>query len=337
MSEETKVTEVVNNEVSAEEVVATVEGEPVLHDMTGPIITLKKCLEAGVHFGHHTRKWNPKMRQFIYGARNGIYIIDLNKSVEKITEAYVALRQIVQDNGKVLFVGTKKQVQEIVTEEALRSGSFYITNRWLGGTLTNFKTIKSRIHHLIELEKMEIDGSFDRLPKKEVAILRKEKEKLSKNLDGIKEMRRLPNAIVITDPTLEGIAVLEARKLNIPVFGIVDTNTDPDLINFPIPANDDAVKSVRLVVSVLADAIVEAKGGETSVAYTVDEGEEATMSDAIRLADKENAQKLAAIRAARKEKQERYERMQAERMARRERRNKENTKPEQKTTTNEVK
>jgi small subunit ribosomal protein S2 len=228
------------------------------------------------------------------------------------------LFDIVSRNGKVLFVGTKKQCQEAVTEEALRSGSFFITNRWLGGTLTNFKTIESRIRYLKALEGKEADGVFERLPKKEVALLRKEKDKLSYTLAGIKEMRRLPQAVIVVDPEVERNAVREARKLKIPVFGIVDTNSDPDVLDYPIPANDDAVRSVRLIISVLADAVVEAKGGIPVVAYTRDEGEEVTMKDAIRQADKENAERLAAIRAARKERQERYERYQAMRAAKRE-------------------
>ena len=296
----------------------------VLHDESQPIITMKKLLEGGVHFGHQTRKWNPKMARFIYGARNGIYIIDLAKSAEAISVAYKALFEIVSQNGKVLFVGTKKQCQEAVTEEALRSGSFYITNRWLGGTLTNYKTIESRIRYLKQLEAKEVDGVFERLPKKEAALLRKEKEKLAYTLSGIKEMRRLPQAVVVVDPEVERNAVREARKLKIPVFGIVDTNSDPDVLDFPIPANDDAVRSVRLIISVLADAIVEAKGGIPLVAYTKDEGEEVTMKDAIRQADKENQERLAAIRAARKERQERYERYQAMRAAKREDFNRDN-------------
>jgi small subunit ribosomal protein S2 len=285
----------------------------VMHDENAPIITMRKLLEGGVHFGHHTRKWNPKMGKFIYGARNGIYIIDLVKSAQKISEAYLALKKIVDESGKVLFVGVKPQCKEVVEEQALRSGSFYITNRWLGGTLTNFKTIQSRIRRLKELEAMELDGSYDRLPKKEVALLKKEKEKLAKNLDGIKEMRKLPNAVIVVDPQIEHNAVAEARKLGIPVFGIADTNADPDVLDFPIPANDDALRSVKLVITVLADAIVESKGGVTLVAYTKDEGEEVTMKDAIRQADKENAERLAAIRKARQEKQERYEKFQAQR------------------------
>lgn len=296
----------------------------VLHDESQPIITMKKLLEGGVHFGHQTRKWNPKMARFIYGARNGIYIIDLAKSAEAISVAYKALFEIVSQNGKVLFVGTKKQCQEAVTEEALRSGSFYITNRWLGGTLTNYKTIESRIRYLKQLEGKEVDGVFERLPKKEAALLRKEKEKLAYTLSGIKEMRRLPQAVIVVDPEVERNAVREARKLKIPVFGIVDTNSDPDVLDYPIPANDDAVRSVRLIISVLADAVVEAKGGIPVVAYTKDEGEEVTMKDAIRQADKENQERLAAIRAARKERQERYERYQAMRAAKREDFNRDN-------------
>ena len=299
----------------------------VMHDENAPIITMRKLLEGGVHFGHHTRKWNPKMGKFIYGARNGIYIIDLAKSAAKLSEAYLALKKIVDDNGKVLFVGVKPQCKAVIEEQALRSGSFYITNRWLGGTLTNFKTIQSRIRRLKELEAMELDGTFDRLPKKEVALLKKEKDKLSKNLEGIKEMRKVPNAVVVVDPQIEHNAVAEAHKLNIPVFGIADTNSDPDVLDFPIPANDDALRSVKLIITVLADAIVESKGGITEIAYTKDDGEEVTMKDAIRQADKENAERLAAIRKARQEKQERYEKFQAMKKAREEARAKGEEKP----------
>ena len=310
MNEETKVVEEVAEETAAEPTMAM-----VMHDENAPIITMRKLLEAGVHFGHHTRKWNPKMGKFIYGARNGIYLIDLAKSAQKIEEAYLALKKIVDENGKVLFVGIKPQVKEVIEEQALRSGSFYITNRWLGGTLTNFKTIQRRIARLRELEDKEADGSFDRLPKKEVALLRKEKEKLAKNLGGIKEMRKLPNAVVVVDPQLEHTAVEEAHKLSIPVFGIADTNADPDVLDFPIPANDDALRSVKLIMTVLADAVVESKGGITEVAYTKDEGEEVSMKDAVRQADKENRERQEAIRKARQERQERYERLQAQREA----------------------
>ena len=310
MNEETKVVEEVTEETVAEPTMAM-----VMHDENAPIITMRKLLEDGVHFGHHTRKWNPKMGKFIYGARNGIYLIDLAKSAQKIEEAYLALKKIVDENGKVLFVGIKPQVKEVIEEQALRSGSFYITNRWLGGTLTNFKTIQRRIARLRELEDKEADGSFDRLPKKEVALLRKEKEKLAKNLGGIKEMRKLPNAVVVVDPQLEHTAVEEAHKLSIPVFGIADTNADPDVLDFPIPANDDALRSVKLIMTVLADAVVESKGGITEVAYTKDEGEEVSMKDAVRQADKENRERQEAIRKARQERQERYERLQAQREA----------------------
>jgi len=301
--------EVVNSEQPAVEAAPVVE-----HDTSLPIITMKKCLEAGCHYGHTTRKWNPKMSKFIYGARNGIYIIDLNKTVEKIIEAYIAMRDIVKDGGKVLFVGTKEQIEEDIVNESLRSGSFYITHRWLGGTLTNFKTIQGRIRYLKNLERMEEDGSLAKLSKKEQALIKKEKDKLSMNLEGIKEMRKIPQAIFVSDPTEEINAVREAKKLGIKIFGIVDTNSDPDGITYPIPANDDAAKSVKLVLSVIADAIVEAKGGVTMVAYTKDEGEEVTMKDAIRLADKESAEKLALIRQARKERQEKFEKMRQERL-----------------------
>ena len=275
--------------------------ETVMHDENSPVITMKKLLEAGVHFGHQTRRWNPKMGKYIYGARNGVYIIDLQKSVEKIDAAYKALKAIVDNGGKVLFVGTKKQCQEAVQEEALRSGSFYITSRWLGGTLTNFKTLFNRIKYLKTLDTQVEDGTFDSMPKKEVALLLKEREKLEHNLGGIKEMRKLPNAIFVIDPRIEHNAVAEARKLNIPVFGIVDTNCDPDDVDYCIPANDDAIRSVRLILQVMADAIVESKGGQTVVAYTKDEGEEVTMSDAIKVADKLEAEKKAAAKAKEEE------------------------------------
>ena len=252
-----------------------------------PVITMKKLLEAGAHFGHPTRRWNPKMQKYIFGARNGVYIIDLQKTAAKIEEAYAALKQIVLDGGKVLFVGTRKQVQEEVIEEANRSGSFYITNRWLGGTLTNFKTLSNSIRHLKDLEKMADDGTFDVLPKKEVALLKKEQDKLMKNLEGIKEMRKVPNAIIVVDPRMEHNAVAEGRKLGIPVFGICDTNADPDEVDYAIPANDDAIRSVHLILAVLADAIVEAKGGQTIVAYTKDEDDaEVSMYDALKEEEK---------------------------------------------------
>ena len=309
MSEETKVV--------TEEVTETAANpmEAVMHDPDAPIITMKKLLEAGAHFGHQTRRWNPKMKKYIYGARNGVYIIDLQKTVDLIIVAYKAMKEIVDNGGKVLFVGTKKQCKEAVEAEALRSGSFYITNRWLGGTLTNFKTIQSRIRFLKELERRDEEGELDLLPKVEAAQLRKEKEKLAKNLEGIKEMRKVPNALFVIDPNIEHNAVAEARKLNVPVFGIIDTNSNPDLVDYVIPANDDAIRSVSLILAVIADAIVESKGGIPVVAYTKDEGEDITMKEVIKQTDKENAEKLAKIRAERQARQEAYEREQALRQA----------------------
>ena len=246
------------------------------------VISMKKLLEVGVHFGHQTKRWNPKMAPYIFTARNGIYIIDLQKSSKKIDEAYKAMNEIAAKGGKVLFVGTKKQAQEAVKEEAIRSESFYVNSRWLGGTLTNFKTIQKRIKRLIELEKMEADGTFDLLPKKEVILLKKEAAKLEKNLGGIKEMRRLPNALFVVDPKAEHNAVAEARILGIPVFGIVDTNCDPDEVDYVIPANDDAIRAVKLIVAAMADAIREAKNEPLTVAYIKDEDDkEVSMNDAI--------------------------------------------------------
>lgn len=310
MSEEKKVVA----EEATEEVAAN-PMEAVMHDPDAPIITMKKLLEAGAHFGHQTRRWNPKMKRYIYGARNGVYIIDLQKTVDLIITAYKAMKEIVDNGGKVLFVGTKKQCKEAVEAEALRSGSFYITNRWLGGTLTNFKTIQSRIRFLKELERREEEGELDLLPKVEAAQLRKEKEKLSKNLEGIKEMRKVPNALFVIDPNIEHNAVSEAKKLGVPVFGIIDTNSNPDLVDYVIPANDDAIRSVSLILAVIADAIVESKGGIPVVAYTKDEGEDITMKEVIKQTDKENAEKLAKIRAERAARQEAYEKEQALRQA----------------------
>ena len=250
------------------------------------VISMKKLLEVGVHFGHQTKRWNPKMAPYIFTARNGIYIIDLQKSSKMIDEAYKAMNAIAANGGKVLFVGTKKQAQEAVMEEAVRSGSFYVNSRWLGGTLTNFKTIQKRIKRLKELEKMESDGTFDVLPKKEVILLKKETAKLEKNLGGIKEMRRIPNALFVVDPKVEHNAVAEARKLGIPVFGIVDTTCDPDDVDYVIPANDDAIRAVRLIVGAMADAICEAKGGTLSYAYAKDEDDkEVSMNDALTSVD----------------------------------------------------
>lgn len=246
------------------------------------VISMKKLLEVGVHFGHQTKRWNPKMAPYIFTARNGIYIIDLKKSSDKIDEAYAALMDIVAKGGKVLFVGTKKQAQEAVQTEAERSGSFYVNSRWLGGTLTNFKTIQKRIRRLKELEKMEEDGTLELFTKKEAVLLMKEKAKLEKNLGGIKEMRRLPNALFVVDPKVEHNAVAEARILGIPVFGIVDTNCDPDEVDYVIPANDDAIRAVKLIVAAMADAVCEAKGEPVTVAYVKDEDDkEVSMNDAV--------------------------------------------------------
>ena len=246
------------------------------------VISMKKLLEVGVHFGHQTKRWNPKMAPYIFTARNGIYIIDLKKSSDKLDEAYTALMDIVAKGGKVLFVGTKKQAQEAVQEEAIRSGSYYVNSRWLGGTLTNFKTIQKRIKRLKELEKMEEDGTFDLFTKKEVILMKKEQAKLEKNLGGIKEMRRLPNAIFVVDPKVEHNAVAEAKILGIPGAGIVDTNCDPDEVDYVIPANDDAIRAVKLIVAAMADAICEAKGEPLTVAYVKDEDDkEVSMNDAV--------------------------------------------------------
>ena len=224
------------------------------------VIAKSYLLEAGVHFGHQAKRWNPKMKEYIFTTRDDIHIIDLQKTVEKIEEAYAELLKACENGGKVLFVGTKKQAKEASIEEATRCNSFYVTERWLGGTLTNFRTIKERIKRLVEIEKMEKDGKFELLPKKEVAKIQKEYDRLNKLLGGVREMDRLPKAIIVVDPRVETNAIHEARKLHIPVFGIVDTNCDPDDVDFPIPANDDAVRSVKVVLGVLANAVCEANG-----------------------------------------------------------------------------
>ena len=246
------------------------------------VISMKKLLEVGVHFGHQTKRWNPKMASYIFTSRNGIYIIDLKKSSDKIDEAYAAMLDIVAKGGKVLFVGTKKQAQEAVQVEAERSESFYVNSRWLGGTLTNFKTIQKRIRRLKELEKMDEDGTLELFTKKEAILLKKEQAKLEKNLGGIKEMKRLPNALFVIDPKVEHNAVAEAKILGIPVFGIVDTNCDPDEVDYVIPANDDAIRAVKLIVAAMADAVCEAKGEPLTVAYVKDEDDkEVSMNDAV--------------------------------------------------------
>ena len=225
------------------------------------VVSMNNLLEAGVHFGHQTKRWNPKMKEYIYNSRDDIYIIDLQKTVEKLEEAYEVLNKIASVGGKVLYVGTKKQAQEVCKEEAERSGMYYMTERWLGGTLTNFKTIRRRVNRLEEIEKMEKDGTFDKLPKKEVIGLKKEYEKLNKNLCGIREMTKLPQAVIIVDSTKEYNAIHEAKLLGIPVFGLIDTNCDPDDVDYVLPGNDDAVRSIKVVLGALTNAIVEANGG----------------------------------------------------------------------------
>ena len=222
------------------------------------VVSKSYLLEAGVHFGHQTKRWNPKMKEYIFAARDDIYIIDLEKTVRKLEEAYSALYEACKDGGKALFVGTKKQASEASIEEATRCGGYYVTERWLGGTLTNFKTIRERINRLDEIEKMKSEGKFELLPKKEVAKLQKEYDKLNKILCGIREMKKLPQAVIVTDPRIELNAVREAKKLGIPTFGIVDTNSDPDLVDYVIPGNDDAVRSIKVMLGVLTNAICEA-------------------------------------------------------------------------------
>ncbi|MBQ3179595.1 MAG: 30S ribosomal protein S2 [Clostridia bacterium] len=226
------------------------------------IVSIKQLLEAGVHFGHHTRRWNPKMAEYIFTERNGIYIIDLQKTIKKFEEAYMFVRETAQDGGSILFVGTKKQAADAIREEAERCGMYFVNVRWLGGMLTNYKTIKMSIERLRSLEKMQEDGTFDMLPKKEVAALQKEMFNLEKNLGGIKNMNGLPAAVFIVDPRKEHNAVLEAKKLGIPVVAIVDTNCDPDDADYIIPGNDDAIRAIRLISSVIADAVLEGKQGE---------------------------------------------------------------------------
>ena len=234
------------------------------------VISMKQLLEAGVHFGHQTRRWNPKMKEYIFTERNGIYIIDLQKTVKKIDEAYNFVRDIAMNDGTVLFVGTKKQAQESIEQEAKRCEMFYVNQRWLGGLLTNFKTIQTRIAKLNQINKMEADGDFDLLPKKEVIQLCALREKLMKNLGGIKEMEKLPSCMFVVDPRKEHIAVMEARNLGIPIVAIVDTNCDPDDVDYVIPGNDDAIRAVKLIASKIADAVLEGKQGEQMTDAAVD-------------------------------------------------------------------
>jgi len=235
------------------------------------VISMKQLLEAGVHFGHQTRRWNPKMKEYIFTERNGIYIIDLQKTVKKAEEAYNFVRSVAEAGDSILFVGTKKQAQESIEQEAKRCEMFYVNQRWLGGMLTNFKTIQTRIAKLRKIEKMEVDGDFAYLPKKEVIKLKAEQEKLEKNLSGIKDMKKLPGAMFVVDPRKEHIAVMEARALGIPVVAIVDTNCDPDEVDYAIPGNDDAIRAVKLIASKMADAVLEGRQGEQMIDAAAEE------------------------------------------------------------------
>ena len=271
------------------------------------VVSMSYLLEAGVHFGHRTKRWNPKMKEYIFGAREDIYIIDLEKTTKLLEEAYAELKKIADNGGTFLFVGTKKQAEEAAKEEALRSNSYYVTERWLGGTLTNFRTIRRRVKRLEEIENMERDGKFDVLPKKEVIGLKKEYEKLNKILCGIREMSKLPNALIIVDPKKEINAIREARKLRIPVFGIVDTNCDPDDVDFVIPGNDDAVRSVKVILGVFNNAICEARGLEM-VDYVTEEdkksNKEVKMDELIKEQEKKNEEAKGEEKAPKVAKEE---------------------------------
>lgn len=254
------------------------------------VVAMKQLLEAGVHFGHQTRRWDPKMAEYIFQARNGIHIIDLQKTSKKIDEAYAFLKEQVEEGKTVLFVGTKKQAQECVKEAAEKSGMYYVDQRWLGGMLTNFGTIRTRVQRLKDLEKMQEDGTFEVLPKKEVILLKKEMEKLEKNLGGIKDMEEIPGVIFLVDPKKEHIAVLEAKKLGIPVIGLVDTNCNPEEVDYAIPGNDDAIRAVKLITDVMANAIIEGKQGESFEAEEVAEEvseEPASMEEVVANSEEE--------------------------------------------------
>ena len=256
------------------------------------IVSMNYLLEAGVHFGHQKRRWNPKMKEYIYTTRDDIYIIDLQKTVKKLEEAYNAMKEIAEAGGKVLFVGTKKQAQEAAEESAKRTNMYFVNERWLGGTLTNFKTIRSRVRRMDEIDKMEIDGTFEALPKKEVIKIKKEYAKLDKNLRGIREMKRLPQALVIVDPRKEENAIKEARILGIPVFGIVDTNCDPDLVDYVIPGNDDAVRAVKLLIGALTNAIAEVNGNEVIEYVNDDDKNKMAKKQAVK---EENKQEVKTV------------------------------------------
>ena len=261
------------------------------------VVAMKQLLEAGVHFGHQTRRWDPKMAEYIFQARNGIHIIDLQKTSKKLDEAYAFVKEQAEEGKTVLFVGTKKQAQECMKEAALKCGMFYVDQRWLGGMLTNFGTIRKRVQRLKDLEEMEQDGTFDRLPKKEVILLKKEMEKLERNLGGIKEMEELPGVIFLVDPKKERIAVLEAKKLGIPVVGLVDTNCNPEEVDYPIPGNDDAIRAVSLIADVIANAVIEGKQGESfepeaeAEEQEVETEEPTSIEEVVETAEEESAEK----------------------------------------------
>ena len=271
------------------------------------VVSMNYLLEAGVHFGHQKRRWNPKMGEYIYTTRDDIYIIDLQKTSKCLDKAYEALKGIVEDGGKVLFVGTKKQAQEAAEESATRTNMYFVNERWLGGTLTNFRTIRSRVRRMEEIEKMEQDGTFDLLPKKEVIGLKKEYEKLNKNLRGIRDMKKLPQALVIVDPKKEEIAIKEARILNIPVFGVVDTNCDPDMVDYVIPGNDDAVRSVKLLIGALTNAIAEVNGNEVIDYITEEDKAKKDKKEVKKDQKKENKKEVKEVVSKEENKEEKKE------------------------------
>ena len=271
------------------------------------VVSMNYLLEAGVHFGHQKRRWNPKMKEYIYTTRDDIYIIDLQKTSKCLDRAYDALKKIVEDGGKVLFVGTKKQAMEAAEESATRTNMYFVNERWLGGTLTNFRTIRSRIRRMEEIEKMEENGTFDLLPKKEVIGLKKEYEKLNKNLRGIRDMKKIPQAIVIVDPKKEEIAIKEARILNIPVFGVVDTNCDPDMVDYVIPGNDDAVRSVKLLIGALTNAIAEVNGNEVIDYITEEDKAKKDKKEVKKDQKKENKKEVKEVVSKEENKEEKKE------------------------------
>ncbi len=276
------------------------------------VVSMKKLLEAGVHFGHQTRRWNPKMSRFIFTERNGIYIVDLQKTANQIEEAYKVMRDIVADGGRVLFVGTKKQAQDSIQSEAKRSGQYYVSHRWLGGMLTNFKTIRKSVEKLQRYERMEEDGTFDLLPKKEVLQYQKEMDKLERNLGGIKEMEELPDVLFVVDPGEESIAVHEAKILGIPVIAIVDTNCDPDQVDVPIPGNDDAIRAVKLITSVMADAVIEANQGNEFDPSNDEYEEEVEEETEVEVTEEENLSDEDIKEAAEEIKEQAFEENEAE-------------------------